>query len=300
MKKILATITLVALFVGCYKAEFRGTDHPYHAEVTFYITLPGDAEFEGSKGLIFDGEEYDVTPGETFTIPYLVDPGIYTYYIFTNHTDDEQASVVYDGEAGTLIATVDTDEDGYIYSNPNQIYFDIGTIELLADSSVVIHSESSVLGRDLNFKLELTGDAPERLVGFSAMLNGVAQQWDCINDTHYGESATVLPGFIKTEESPLRSIARSDASTTYYLEGTIHILGITTDESQILTLELSYEDDHPSLHTITTDLTNYLSTFNDDRSTAMTLTNTVETPTEANPNGSIGDWNTTDYEVEAK
>lgn len=303
MKKITTILATVALLTSCYKAEFYTTDHPDQGEVSLDVEIPTTSDgtdYTGTMTLVFDGVEYNITPGESFDLPDLLDPGTYTYYIYSDHTEDDDATatVTYDQSAGTLIASVTTDSEGNVDPNPNEIYFSAETLEVSKDSAEVLSSETSVLGRDLEFELALDGDAASRLESFSAMLNGVAQQWDCISDTPYGTSASVLSSLSITTTTS-SNVSRS-GSDTYYLKGTIHLLGIVTDDTQTLILELGYEGDHPDTHTYTSDVSDTLSDFNDDKSSAMTLTNTVETPTATNPSGSIGEWKTTEYQVEAK
>ncbi len=296
-------MTTLVLLTGCYKAEFNTTDHPEQAEVTMDVKapiLPNGTIYTGSMTLVINGESYTLEPGESFTIPDLLDPGQYTYYIYSNHPEDGAASVSYDKQSGSLIASVPVDSNGNVDPNPNEIYFGTETIEVSADSAVVLNTETSTLGRDLHFVLDVEGDASSKLVGFSAMLNGVAQQWDCVNDTPYGSSASVLPSltFVTT---PLTSMA-TRTTEKYHLEGTIHLLGVSINETQMLTIDLTYEGGNPSTHTFESDVTDVLSEFNDDKSTSMTLSNTVETPTSAKPEGSIGDWVTVivPNELEAK
>ncbi len=282
----------MALLTGCYEAEFNTTNHPEQAEVEVTVaapTLPDGTTYEGSMTLIIDGESYTIEAGDPFSIPDLLDPGVYTYYVYSNHTEEEEAATVtYDSATGALIASVPVDSEGNVEPNPNEIYFGTETIEVSADSAVVLDTSTSTLGRDLHFELDLDGDASSLLASFSAMLNGVAQQWDCVNDTPYGSSASVIPSLTYVTNSA--SSAATRATETYHLEGTIHLLGVSTDETQTLTIELTYEGDNPDTHTFESDVTDVLSAFNDDKSTGLTLSNTVETPTSAKPAGSIGDW----------
>lgn len=264
------------------------------------LPLSDGSYYDGSVSILIDGEEYSLNTGDSYTIPELFSPGEYTYYIYTNHTDQSEAYVSYDAQSGSLIAIVPTvDSDGNIDPNPNEIYFGTETIEISEDATVVVGYDTSTLGRDLIFQLTLDGDAESRLVSFTAKLNGVAQQWDCLNDTPYGSSASVLPTLTKSSGVALSSVSRSSGDS-YYLEGAIHLLGVSTSDSQILTIELGYEDEHPTTHIYEKDVTDMLSDFNNDKSSSMILSSIVETPTQLNPEGSIGDWKVTEYEVEAK
>ncbi len=282
------------LLTGCYKAEFNATSHPEQAALTFDVITPLDTDgvaFPGTMTILVDGDSYEVETGEHFTLPKLLDPGQYTMYIYSNHTEAGEATVSYDPATGALIASVPVDSEGNVDANPNEIFFGTETIEVTADSATVLSMESYTLGRDLHFELDVEGDASSRLASFSASLNGVAQQWDCVNDVPYGDSASVVPTLSMVTKQVTSMATRS--TETYHLEGTIHLLGVSTDETQTLTLELTYEDGNPATHTFESDVTALLSDFNDDNSTGLILSNTVETPTSVKPEGSIGDWVTT-------
>lgn len=301
MKRILATTAITAaLLTSCYKTDLYDTNHPSQGELTIEITpptQPDGTDYEDPMILIFDGEEYFINPGDSFD-PGLLDPGTYTYYIYSAPSDGDTSTITYDEEAGTIIASVEVDSDGNVDPNPNVVYFGTETIVVTEDSVVSLGAESTIVGRDLHFLLYLEGDAAARLTSVEAKLNGVAQQWDCINDTHYGSSASVVPSLTISSTGVEASKSDDESAESYYLEGTVHLLGIVSDDTQLLTLELTYEDEHPSSHVFTSDVSDLMSGFNS--STSMTLTNTVETPTEAGFGGTIGSWSSSSYTVEAK
>ncbi len=289
-------------FSGCYKSEFYVADNPEEGQVVVLLPTPDDDDDDDttdySMTLIFEGEEYDVNPGESFTIPELFEPGDYTCYVYTNPTDDDSTYFSYDSTTGSIIASAPTDNDGNVETISDALYFGTENITVLSDTSVLATTELNKLGRELHFKLELSGDAVLRLVNFSATLNGVAQQWDCINDTAYGTSTSILP--ILSMSSAAASVSATKSSSGYYLEGMVHLLGLHTDEAQNLILELDYTDNNPTPHLFTSDVSDLLSGFNDDNYTAMILSNSIETPSEVNPDGTIGEWVVTEYSITVK
>lgn len=293
MKRILATIAITAaLFTSCYKAELHDTNHPDYGKIIFVITPPTQADgsdYIDPMSLILDNKEYAATPNQEVTSD-LLDPGTYTYYICSSPSSSDTSVITYDSSAGTIIASVDLDQNGNVEANPNRVYFGSDTFNIIADNDTTIVTQSSCVGRDLHFILQLEGDATSRLESFEAKLSGVAQQWDCINNVPYGTSATVVPTFTMS----------SDSANTYYLKASVHLLGISTSATQTLTIELKYEDENPATHSYTSDISSLLSEFNHDKSTSMTISNTVETPTEVNTGGTIGDWTVINYTVEAK
>lgn len=302
MKEILTLLIAVVALTSCYKAKLNTTDHPSKNELTISVEVPIDRDGDaltGDKTIVFEGVEYVVPFGSSFTIPYLLDAGTYTYYVYSNPTSGE--SVTWDADTNSIIATVALLDDSTLNPHPEDILFDTETIEILSDSSTTSWSDTVNLIRKLNFELELTGDAINRLSGFSASLNGVAQHWECINNEPYGDGVTVLPTLTKESGSLAATLSRATTSG-HTLQGTIYLLGVVSDERQNLTIELSYEGEsgilNPSTHTYESDVTDLFSDFNN--SSTMTITNIVETPTESNLNGTINDWSVVKESVEAK
>lgn len=300
MRNIIAIIILTIALTGCYKAEYHKTSHPYSSEVTIDVaspTLPDGSTYSGDIVVIFDGQEYIVAASEEFTLPDRLEPGTYTYYIYSDPVSDSNISFSYDTEAGVLLATA-VNENGEIESISEQIYFEANTVVVSADSEVSIVPEMQPLCRELNFKLALSGDAEDRLSAFSAEMNGVAQQWDCTNNSSYGSSASIEPSLSKTSYSVAET--KSDDSQQSYLEGTIYLMGISSDDTQILSIKLSYEDGNPETQLFESDITALLYDFNSDKSEALTLFNSVETPQLSSSGGSISNWTTNNKEVDAK
>ncbi|MFR9534991.1 MAG: hypothetical protein SNG49_09170 [Rikenellaceae bacterium] len=291
MKRIIATIALsAALLTSCYKAELHETSHPDSGEVTFFITAPtqtDDTDYTAPMTLAVNGEQYAATPNNTLTVD-LLDPGNYTYYIYNDSASGDTSKITYTSSA--IIASVDLDENGNVESNPNRVYFGSESFEAVADTNTTVTTYSSCVGRDLHFILQLEGDATSSLEGFSANLSGVAQQWDCIADVPYGDSASLTPTFTLS----------SDASGAYYLKASVHLLGISTSATQVLTIELSYAGENPATHTFSSEVSSLMSGFNNDKSTSMTISNTIETPTGVTSGGTIGDWIEESYTIEAK
>ncbi len=293
MKKILSILLSALAFTGCYETVLYNTNHPNEAAVSFEISMP--VAFDGDLTLVFDGVKYTCTAGEVFEVPELYLPGEYTYYIYNEPTSE---SVSYDASVPSVIATVATTRS-VIESMPDYIYFGMGTVSLEKDTETVIAPTISPIIRDLNIELTLEGDAKDDLESVTVSLDGVLQQWECISDLPYGTSAEVAPELSVTTST--EAVSGSDeTTTTYLLEGTVRLLGIMPSETQTLSVELNYVGGNPVTHTFTSDVTDLLSTFNDDKSTSMTLSNSVETPTESNPSGSIDDWTTENKDFSAQ
>ncbi len=306
MRKLAILLSTAVALSGCYETAIYTTDHPSESQVSVEVTIPtdqssGDAVAE-SLTIIFNGEEYTTDENGSFD-PGLLDPGTYTYYTYndpaTESGDDSKSTITYDSATDMVIASVPTvDSDGNLATDPDQLYFAQSTITLTEDTQNISSTEMEQLIGQLDFRLALDGEAISRLTEINVELNGVAQQWDCVANVPYGSSATVQPE-LSLSSNASAGMTRSD-EVLYYLEGTVSILGVVTDDEQILTVALSYDDDNPGSHTYQSNISEQLADFNDDKSTSTTLENTVATPTETNPSGSIGDWTTTNYSVEAK
>ncbi|MFI3320295.1 MAG: hypothetical protein SNH01_05245 [Rikenellaceae bacterium] len=293
MKKILSILLSALAFTGCYETVLYNTNHPNEAAVAFEVSLP--VTLDGDLTLVFGGDAYTCAAGEIFELPKLYLPGEYTYYIYNEPTSE---SVSYDTSVPSVIATVATTRS-VIESMPDYIYFGMGTVTLEKDTEIVLTPTMNPVIRDLNIELELEGDAKDDLESVTVSLSGVLQQWECISDLPYGTSAEVAPELTITTTT--EAVSGSDeTTTTYLLEGAVRLLGIMPSETQTLSVELNYVGGNPVSHTFTSDVTDLLSTFNDDKSTPMTLSNSVETPTESNPSGSIDDWTTENKDLNAQ
>lgn len=303
MKKIITILMTVAVLSSCYKVDFSETDHPDKATINVDITSQLDAEglsSTDSMTFILNGQVYSFDPNDTFSIPELLDPGTYTYYVYNSAQEDNSATIDYDSTAGTLIATV-ASTDGYLDPNPNTLYVGIGTLELVADMEATVNNtEITTLGKELSFKLEIDEEGADKMDSVLVSLSGVAQQWDCLNNVPYGTSASVIPNLTITSSTESSSASKADEQEKFYIEGSITILGIVPDQKQELEINIDYTDGNPASYSNTQDISDLLDNFNDDDSQPITLSNTIETPTESNSGGSISDWTTNYQNVEAK
>lgn len=253
-------------------------------QVTFVIS------YSGEYTVIFDGYEYSLSKNDPLEIPYLLEPGSYTYCIYnntgssakvsTNNTSD--AEITYDSDSGEIIASVELERDGTIFSAASDLYFNSDTSTFVEDTDYTIVTTLYPITRDLNIALELDGDSNDQLSSVTATLSGVASKWDCINGVPYGGSVTSRPEFEIVEDDGL-----------YYIKSSIKLLGVDGGE-QILSLEMNYLDGNPATHTITSDLSAYLVDFNSDKTAPLELSNRYNVPDETAIGGVITGWSSED------
>ena len=147
-------------------------------------------------------------------------------------------------------------------------------IEKDRDYSIIVAMQQQV--RQLTFELDVVGDAKDRLMGINATLSGVAGTLNIDNGMH-GAPTEIALTFVEDSLDGKWKV-------------TVRLLGIT-DESQILTLTLNFADDNPSSYMLTSDLSNLLVDFNEDKKTPLTLSAIlIETPSGAGFETTITDW----------
>lgn len=301
MKKIFAIILGVAALSGCYRSDVYNTYHPYEAKVEFTYNDEGSDPETGAMSLLdiggeftlyFDGEEYDFSPGETIEIPYLLETGSYSYYIY-NVVDDGGLSISktevaptnvgfdVDREEELILATVGEYEDK-IATASHDLYFGTATFTLQADTDYSIAASLYAVTRDLNITIKLDGDSDYLLESVTATLSGVASEWDCINDVPYAGSTAVVDFDIEYDDDDY-----------YYLESSTKLLGIYGNE-QTLTIEMNYEGGNPATHTVTSDLSGDLAAFNTNKKEPCNLGTTYDVPNESATGGVITGWNPED------
>ncbi len=282
MNKIIFFIVTASLLAACYQTELYNTNHPDAGVVVVKVDNLDSATGE-SYTVVIDGEQIEVGADGSVTFPDTFNPGEYTAYVYN---DPEDTSVV--AEERSVIASVDLIDASTISAQPSILYFGEQRFTVAADGFTTTKVEMVQITRELNFSLELDGDAISRIEKISAILDGVSQQWDCVNDQHYGDSYSVVPTL--SQVTPPISMSRTEGKTM--LSGRIYLLGINPTAEQTLTITLEYKDDNPQKNeVVVSNISTQLSTFNSNKSAPFELTGTVETPTEVGATGSIINWN---------
>lgn len=279
MKKILLILFVATTMTSCYESVLNYTNHPTEGKVVLVLDEPTyqeDVEAPDSYTATLFGQEITLTDG-VLEFPETIEPGEYTIYVYNQPYGVEVADNSLEATA-SVIASVDV-TDGVMLELPDYFYFGYQDIVVTKDAVITSTVEINQISRDLHFSLTLTGSAIQRIVGISATLSGVAQQWSCIDDVPYGTPYTIEP--------TLTQITTGDVSI---LSGSLRLLGIHPTETQQLEITLTYEDNNPTTHVVVSDISSLLSTFNDDKSTPLTLIGDVETPSATVQDGTITNW----------
>lgn len=300
MKRIFLLITAAvaaAAITGCYESKLNETDHPTEGKIVIEVALPTTDDGEvltGDYYVVINGEVLPVDDNGQVQFPDTYEVGTYTAYVY----NVPESTTVDATAADVVIAAVDeTGVVGIIDGTPGLLYFGTQTFEITADSVTASEVTLVQITCEVNFELELEGTSMDRISNITAMLDGVVQQWDCVNDLPYGSSNSLSPELTQgttTATSTVKNrVTRADGEEIEVLQGTVYILGVHPDSEQKLTITLEYEDDNPTSHTAKSDITELLNEVNGNKTTAVTMTGTMSTPINSVTGGAIIDWNDT-------
>ncbi len=286
MKRVIFLSLMALLFAGCYKTEIgnSGGSGGNGGDMVFNVDTPPSDAGE-SYTLVVDGEEITVGDDGTVTLPDDMAMGEYTAYVYN---DPENTTI--ESSATDVIASVEVVSDGVVSGDAGILYFGKQTIVVSENGVTTTETEMVQITRELNFSLALDGDATNRIERVTALLEGVAQQWDCVNDQPAGDSYAVMPTL--TQSTTPGGISATRADEASILTGKIYLLGVDPTEEQKLTITLEYKDANPSSsEIIVSDVSTQLKEFNSDKSTPLVLSGSVETPTSSSIEGNtIIDW----------
>ena len=145
---------------------------------------------------------------------------------------------------------------GYTSGDPG--WFFTGRKEVMIETdgehSIIVYMQQQV--RQLTFELEVADNDKYRFTSVNATLTGVAGTLNIDTETH-GAPTTVALKFAE------------DISDSKW-KATVRLLGITGNK-QTLTVIMNLDGDHPSSYTVSSDLSNRLASFNEDKKTPLTL-----------------------------
>lgn len=268
------------MLASCYKSDLSSTTHPDKGKMVINKLLPDDATPPaGGYTIIFNGESYNTTTTTT-ALDVEVAPGEYTIYVYSNHSEMSIDHDIDTSGEGTIISSKVVDA-GMVESLTEDLYFGTQTITVLADQVISSEINLNQVTRDISFNLQITEGDPERIVGVTATLSGIAGQWECVEDIPFGDAVTIALEFTQGE-----SLSKADVANDY-LTGSIKVLGINGTE-QILTIELTYSDGKSQK--IVSDISAQLADANSNKSIAITLSGDINTPIESEQEGTITNW----------
>ncbi len=266
----------ILLLASCVKDDLHNTPHPGKGAVvitTDWTTRSLDAVLPGSY-LLRVGTEEQTVSGETNAFNSLFLPG--RQDLLVCHPAD---GITISGTS----ATVNTLPDGTLESLPGYLFSASSSLEIAEDDTLNTTVAMRQRIRRLTLVLKLTPGDETRIRCTTAMLTGIASTVDLATGTVSAtEAETVVPIFAMETYTD-----RTRAAAQPQLSATLRLLGVATDERQMLTLTLTLTDGH--VQPLATDLTEALKNFGTDIA-PLTLDATLELPTPAGIGGSITDW----------
>lgn len=290
MKRVHLIIVVVAMLVGCYKSDLTNTTHPDEGSLVVDIVVPTvdpdsdettdpDATSPESFTIIIDGDEVPVDEDGLTIIPDL-EPGEYIIYAYSN-TEGIKVVNTFSETGGNAVVTSTTVDAGIIPSLTEDLYFGRLPITVSADEIIVSEIILTQITRTIKFNLQIVEGDPNRIKSATASLNGIAQQWECIEDIPTGDAVTINPSLTQGE-----SLTKSTDND--FLTGSIKILGINGDK-QIFKLDIEYTDGETQ--TITSDLSEEVAGSNETKTTPLILSGDLNTPIEGSIEGAtIDNW----------
>ncbi|MFR9651875.1 MAG: FimB/Mfa2 family fimbrial subunit [Rikenellaceae bacterium] len=274
MRKIAAIILSLTAMVGCFDVEIYNTEHPDTAEVQIAVDMPVD----GVYTVVLEGVAYELVDG-AIQFPDYFTPGEYSVFAF-NEVDCVSVGCT----ATSAVASVELSGEA-INSNLGTLYFGQQSLVVTPDNVISYTLNVEQVTAQVNIELTLAGSAFVDLKGIYAQLDGVAQQWDCLAGCSYGAGGYVEPTLKQVESL---SVARSGDVASVVVAGSLTLIGLVENESQTLTIELSYADG--STTPIVSDVSSQLATLNQNKTTTITLTGEYETEVSGAVDGGVVDW----------
>lgn len=222
----------------------------YDTYVTINVTEPAvTTDLPSSYQVVFNGTTSTLTSGQSLNLTYdYLSSGNYDAYIYNSLTDVTMSS--------EYIATSTT-------SLSDHLYFGKDVVSVVADSSTTKSIEIAPMTRSLSIALNVTGIEVTTIKSMEVTISGLAQSWDCSGDVASGDAYSIT------------EILTNVATTTTY-SGNIITFG-TNGTSQKITIKITYEDG--SVKSLEGDVSSEFTTFNSDKSTAMTLSTDISTLT---------------------
>lgn len=270
------SLALLLTLGGCVKDELHDTPHPDTGKIS--VTADWADRGEGVdipvSWHIAMGDYSGTETGATHAPDYLFNPGNYTLAAYNT-----PEGITVSGTTATLAAA----DGGFIVNAPGWLFTSVQEVAIEADTDYSLTAVMRQQVRELTLMIEPAGDAAERIESIEGTLSGAAGTLDFATGTH-GTPSEVELHFTKI----------TDGNDAGKWMATVRLLGIAGD-AQRLTATLTYTDGNPQPTSLNSDLTATLDSFNDGKTSPLTLGGTIaETPGEAGFTGEITDWETVD------
>jgi hypothetical protein len=241
------------------------SDQPSYGKITLTTTWDerGENVYAPDSYTARIGSYSTVLQGTTNSVDYMFPVGQQDINIYN---DAENISI----SGTTATANYAAGEIGWLFTGKGIVEVEYGK-----DNNVTIAMRQQV--RQLTLQFDVTGDARNRITGIDATLSGAAGAINISNGFPEGNPVSV----------PL-TFESLNASESF--SATVRLLGIN-GTGQILSLTLHFADGKPQSFTLTSDLSNALSTFNSDKKTPLTLTSGITVSiTPLGVTAEIADW----------
>lgn len=278
LRRVMFLSLFTLLLTGCAKDDDYNTSHPDKGAVMVTADWSGrssDATVPGTYVLRI-GEREQTVNGQTNAFKELFLPGKQNLLILHQ---PEGVTV-----SGTIV-TVSTLSDNTLEPMPGYLFSGRKELEIIADDTLRVTVPMQQHIRNLTLTLKLNPGDRERIRATSATLTGIASAVDLTTGAIISTNGkTVVPTFAFGTDKTARATGQP------ILVATLRLLGVTTEDKQIMTLDINLTDD--TVHTITTDLTESLKAFGTGAEMEpLTLGTTLELPAEAGLTATIDDWN---------
>lgn len=256
-------IMAVVALASCVKEPLYDTDHPNHGKITLATTWDerGENVYVPVSYTARIGDYTATMQGTTNSVDKLFPAGRCAIHLY-----NEVEHITVSGTTATADYTAG--EIGWLFTGTETV-----DIEKDKDHYITVAMRQQV--RQLTLRLDVAGNARERITGIEATLSGVAGAINIENGNPDGNPVTVIPVFTQTDGA---------------YSATMRLPGITGAE-QTLSLTLHFTDGNPSSFTFTSNLSEALAAFNADKKTPLTLTSGITvTITPLGVTAEISDW----------
>ena len=271
---ILAAAATALLTASCVKDTLYNTPHPNHGKIT--VTADWSARGEGidipATWTIAMGDYTGTETAATHAPDHLFAPGSYTLVAW-----NPAEGITVSGTTATVAPASGSQTTGAFIDNaPGWFFTHTEQVTIEKDTDYPLTAAMKQRVRELQLELEVTQGRPELIQSVTATLSGIAGAFDMARGQTTGEPASTVFSFTR-DGSRLTADAR--------------LLG-TMGTVQTLVLDIVFTDGGRTQRT-EVDLTEALTDFNGDMTTAYRVTGTLETPVGMEEGkGEITGWET--------